>query len=511
MRSKHFLKFVTPLALGVGALITSAAGSLSAQELPSITAQREGQRVVARAVEAAGGRAALQQLRWAEFVLESQLGAGLGQGLRPEAEVTLGAASAVKIRGAGSRTVYRTFNGDSLNFRYVRGGGEDWVHFAPNNTVATVDPLAATALLDRVTVSASVLLEAIDRSETLRSLGTYEHGGVTLDVVTYSDQLGRQRTLYFGQDSGELLRVESLTNHAQFGDITNSVTFTDYAEVEGARVAHKMVLRQGSVTTAETTVRSVRVDTTVDEALFEKPEDATDGPAVTAPATASRTLEVEELADGIFLIPNAANGYNAMFVQYGDDVLVLETPQTPQTSHDVIHAILERLPGSNVRWAVPTHHHFDHSGGLYGYIGHGTTIVTTEGNEQFVRDVAAAPRSIGRVGHGMSGDADVKIETFSGRRSFGDGARRVELIDVGPNPHVDEMLVAYIPSIKTLFVADLYSFQGTVTPANANLLAFADRLEELDLDIETFIPVHGQRATAEQFWESIKLGREEQN
>ncbi len=378
MRSKHFLKPVTPLALG--ALITSVAGSLSAQELPSITAQREGQRVVARAVEAAGGRASLQQLRWAEFKLESQLG-GLGQGLRPESEVTLGAASRVTVRGAGSRTIYRTFNGDSLNFHYVRGGGEDWVHFAGNNTVATVDPLAAVALFDRVTVSGSVLLDAIDRSETLRSLGTYEHGGVTLDVVTYSDRLGRQRTLYFGQDSGELIRVESLTNHAQFGDITSSVTFTDYAEVEGARVAHKMRVRQGSVTTAETTVRSVRVDTTVDEALFEKPEDATDGPAITAPATTtSGTLEIEELADGIFLIPNAANNYNAMFVQYGDDVLVLETPQTPQTSHDVIHAIRDRLPGSDIRWAVPTHYHFDHSGGLYGYIAHGTTIVTTECN-----------------------------------------------------------------------------------------------------------------------------------
>ncbi len=158
MRSKHFLKSVTPLALGV--LITSVTGPLLAQELPSITAQREGQRVVARAVEAAGGRAALQELRWAEIELESQQGAGLGQGLRPDAEVTLGAASPVTIRGAGSRTVYRTFNGDSLNFRYVRGGGEDWVHFAPNNTVATVDPLAAAALLDRVTVSASVLLPA---------------------------------------------------------------------------------------------------------------------------------------------------------------------------------------------------------------------------------------------------------------------------------------------------------------------------------------------------------------
>jgi hypothetical protein len=50
-----------------------------------------------------------------------------------------------------------------------------------------------------------------------------------------------------------------------------------------------------------------------------------------------------------------------------------------------------------------------------------------------------------------------------------------------------------------------------VAPANQNLLAFADRIEQLDLDVETFIPVHGQRATAEQFWESVRLGREQQN
>ena len=100
------------------------------------------------------------------------------------------------------------------------------------------------------------------------------------------------------------------------------------------------------------------------------------------------------------------------------------------------------------------------------------------------------------------------VDPFADRQVMGEGANQVELINVGPNPHADEIIVAYMPAIKTLFVADLYSFQGQVNPLNANALAFAERLESLDLDIETFMPVHGQRATAEQFWEAAKLARD---
>jgi hypothetical protein len=74
---------------------------------------------------------------------------------------------------------------------------------------------------------------------------------------------------------------------------------------------------------------------------------------------------------------------------------------------------------------------------------------------------------------------------------------------------VDEIIVAYLPGLDLLFVADLFSFQGEVNPANENAMAFAERLEELDLELTTLLPVHGEQATAEQFWESIRLGREQ--
>ena len=93
--------------------------------------------------------------------------------------------------------------------------------------------------------------------------------------------------------------------------------------------------------------------------------------------------------------------------------------------------------------------------------------------------------------------------------TLGSGASTVELINVGPNPHADEIVIAYMPALKSVFVADVFSKRGdTLPPANANQIGFADKLEELDLDIETFIPVHGANATAEEFWDSVKRGRD---
>jgi len=74
--------------------------------------------------------------------------------------------------------------------------------------------------------------------------------------------------------------------------------------------------------------------------------------------------------------------------------------------------------------------------------------------------------------------------------TLGSGAAAVELIDVGPNPHSEEVIIAYMPAIKTVFAGDIFSKRNSpLPPANANQLDFAEALEKLDLDIETFIPV----------------------
>ncbi|MCH8883100.1 MAG: hypothetical protein IIA41_06325 [SAR324 cluster bacterium] len=46
------------------------------------------------------------------------------------------------------------------------------------------------------------------------------------------------------------------------------------------------------------------------------------------------------------------------------------------------------------------------------------------------------------------------------RRIFGSGARRVEFYQVGPDSHVDELLIAYLPAQRLMFVAE----RGSPTP-----------------------------------------------
>jgi len=215
---------------------------------------------------------------------------------------------------------------------------------------------------------------------------------------------------------------------------------------------------------------------------------------------------VEELADGLYFIANAAQGYNVVFADHDDGILVLETPQSIQASRDVIRTIKETLPGKTFKAAVPTHHHFDHSGGIYGYHEAGIPILTTPGNVDFAMEVGTTPRNIGTSKGAV---LTPKVNSFEGRIVHGQGESAVELINVGPNPHADEIVIAYLPSLKTVFVADVFSKRSeTLPPANANQLAFADVLETLSLDVETFIPVHGTNATAEEFWDSVKRGRE---
>ncbi len=152
-----------------------------------------------------------------------------------------------------------------------------------------------------------------------------------------------------------------------------------------------------------------------------------------------------------------------------------------------------------------THQHFDHSGGLLGFMTEGATIVANRGDADFIREVARAPRTLD--GESVP-DSPPTIEIVSGKRTYGSGSRTVELYQVGPSPHVDELLIAYIPSLELMYVADVYNYQGQVAPAGEGTLALADKIEELGLEVSRIIPTHGEAATGEQFWDSVRLARE---
>lgn len=476
----------------------------SAANYSSFEQQKKAQDIINRVVEAAGGLEALGGLTTGKMTF-SVRAARIGQAPTPEANGELGNPSKTVAQRANGLIAIDRFNGDNLGSRYVHGGLVDWILFAGPNTVADVEPVLAGGIINQALTSAHIVLAMSEDSQNARYAGSAERDGKTFEAVSFVNNLGQMQTAFFDTATNRLDSVQSLTAHAQWGDIAITRSYSDYKLINGAQVAHSTTTKQADIIASVVNLESFE-DVTVEEAVFKKPEDATVNDPFTASTPAPRDLTVEELGGGLYYIANAAQGYNVLFADHEDGVLVLETPQSIQASRDVIRTIKATLPGKTIKAAVPTHHHFDHSGGIYGYHEAGIPILTTPGNVEFAANIGTASRNIG-VSKGAIDSP--KVMSFDGRKTYGKGAAAVELINVGPNPHAEEVVIAYMPAIKTVFAGDVFSKRNSpLPPANANQLDFAEELEKLNLDIETFIPVHGTNATAEEFWDSVKRGRE---
>ena len=94
-----------------------------------------------------------------------------------------------------------------------------------------------------------------------------------------------------------------------------------------------------------------------------------------------------------------------------------------------------------------------------------------------------------------AGEAEAKLEFVDNRMTLSDGKRTVELYDIGPTPHVEHLLVAYLPKEKILFEADHFPQPrtGPLPPAVPATMAFAAALARLNLDVDRIVGAHSSR------------------
>jgi glyoxylase-like metal-dependent hydrolase (beta-lactamase superfamily II) len=215
---------------------------------------------------------------------------------------------------------------------------------------------------------------------------------------------------------------------------------------------------------------------------------------------------VEKLADGVYVIQNVAGpNQNTLAVEFRDYVVAVEAPGTSAGADAVIKRIKETIPNKPIRYVGVTHHHGDHIGGLRSFIAEGATVVTTANNRRTIEAMAAAPQK-DRLARSPRKVEFALLE--KGRRVFTDGNQTVELIDIGPNPHAREMVVAWLPKQKIVFQGDLFGLPNNDAPfgpPQAGTLSFAQQLKEKGLDPERIASVHGKTATIEQFRQALEI------
>jgi glyoxylase-like metal-dependent hydrolase (beta-lactamase superfamily II) len=384
--------------------------------------------------------------------------------------------------------------GLSTKTRAVLRGDSGFGHNLLTNVVTPATPgglTGARTALRRDPLS--ILVTASRRADTLRYVGEDVVDGEKNDVITFADADGTQITLYVGARTGLLTKYETIADNPVLGDTVTETRLSDYRPVGGVQAPFRVVTRVAGQVTQDVKYTDIKVNASPDAALYDPPAAAPQVTALPGPAT----VAVTKIADDVFLL--GGSSHNSLLVTLPDHSLLVEAPLSDDRTQAVMAKIKEIVPGKPVRYVVMTHYHFDHSGGLRGWIAQGATIVTTASNKAFVEQVAAAKHTI-RPDELSRAPRAAVVETYAGKRVFSGGDRVVEIYDVGPNPHVAEMTVAYLPKEKTLFVADLFSIpaEGPIAPAGANTRAFAEKIQALGLQVEKIAPAHGRIGTIDE-------------
>jgi len=467
--------------------------------------------VVERGIEALGGVKNLQAVEDIHFTSTAQVPEE-GQSANPEAEYysrpveTDGVLDLVHRRSyvarqthylgsgpRGSSVVTTEKNGFTVDLR-----SNAVYPFAPAAVAANYR--GAQRLFPYLVVQ-----QALSRASTLRWLGDEPYDGRTLHIIGFVDSDGSQFTLCFDAQTGLLTKTEGLVDSFLHGLAVAETIFSDYRIVNDVQMPFHVVMRVGGELTSDASYGEITFNIHPDSNRFSLPKEAVVGPEIGGPV---QPVTLTTLGKDAYFVDAISTGgiffYSSMFVVFNDYVLVLESPLSDGVSQAIIAKIKETAPGKPIRYLVPTHYHIDHLGGIRGYIAEGATIVTTPGNVKLIEHLAS-------VAHPLNPDRlslhprAVWIESFKEQRTFTDGEHRVELYNVGPTAHVDEMVIAYLPQEKLVFVSDLFlvSYKGRLGPAEAGNVLLLDKIRQLGLHVATIAGGHGRIGTIDELTQVV--------
>jgi glyoxylase-like metal-dependent hydrolase (beta-lactamase superfamily II) len=299
---------------------------------------------------------------------------------------------------------------------------------------------------------------------------------------------------YINQDTHLVDRVETWVENPIFGDLHVESIYTDYRDVYGVMYPTTMVQNRAGWSTFEAHILGAHANPEgLPQSLFPSPppQAAGPGPGAGGGAGGPPPHQAEQLADGVYRI---TGGYVALAVEFNDHILVYEPAgQNEQRAESLLETVKRTIPNKPIRYAVLSHHHFDHTGGLPAVVAEGAIIVTHDVNVAFFERALNAPRTLAPDAITRSGRRPM-IEGMGEFRVFTDGVQTVELHLIQGLPHADGMLVAYLPAHGIVAYADMFNpppaNDPVPDPPVVGTMIFADNLERLNLDWSRLITVH---------------------
>ena len=330
-------------------------------------------------------------------------------------------------------------------------------------------------------------------NENKATAETQTAAGRTLNVVTFNVQRGNTTYRMRGYLSSDNLveKIETWIDDPIFGDMLVEAEFSGYRNFDGLRFPARILHKQGGLGIFELNVDKVIPNSTASTAPPQAAGQRGGAPAGgggrgAAPAAAP-PAPFTELSPGVFVFDGA---YQAVAVAFNDYSVVIDGMQSEARTRALIDLTKKAIPGKPIRYVVVTHTHFDHVTGLRDFVGEGATIITHDLNVKFFERALSTPRTLNGEPDARKGTAP-KLLGFGDRYVLTDGKQTVELHHIRGHVHADDMVIAYIPSARTIVESDLVqpwiSPQFTSVPYLTHL---ANELDRLKLNYDSFVSIH---------------------
>lgn len=215
---------------------------------------------------------------------------------------------------------------------------------------------------------------------------------------------------------------------------------------------------------------------------------------------AEESVEIKELARGVYVALAEDGMSNAGLVLGNDQVLVVDTMMLPSQSRDLAAAADRLAPGAT-KVVVNTHFHGDHTFGNMHFPG--AVIVAHPVVRQ--RLLEAGQSLIERSMRSRPAHAEefhqvrLTLPNLScpDRLTLHLADRTVEFFHLGP-AHTDGDAVVYLPDDQLLFAGDLlFSHLVPAVQPESNTLGWIEAVTALEaIGLRTVIPGHGPLSTA---------------
>ncbi len=315
--------------------------------------------------------------------------------------------------------------------------------------------------------------------------------GKTLTAVSFAVP-GRYRATALINAAGLVEQIESTQPHPVTGDTASVIRFSDYKDTGGVKFPMRIQQSMGGHPVLDLTVNDVKPNVPAGIEI----------PALVA--AFAENVVATKVADGVWHM--AGGSHNSVAIEMKDHMMVVESPLYDGRAMPMLAAVKNLSPGKPIRFVVNSHHHFDHSGGLRSAVAEGATLVTSELARPFFEATMANPNSIKPDAMQLSGKK-AAVTGVSGKRTFTDGARVVDVYYIEGSVHANGFLMAHMPKERLLIEADAYTPGAPNAPApavpNALHVNLVQNIERLQLGIDQILPLHGRVVPLSELYTAI--------